>query len=350
MICTKKILLPLSMLSLFGPVQAQTSVALYGVIDLGIAYAKGSRSNAVQVLPGGLHTPRLGFRATEGLGNGMSASLVLEAGYDPDDGMGKATNTNNQRTGNTVPGGLTFNRRATLSLSGPWGEVRAGRDYVPQYMNFAIGDPHGLVGFGIAMPRRGLITGPAAIRASNSVSYHTPRSLGGFGINAMHYRGENPGGTPTSDDGNGAGIRLSYEQGPFIGGIATGRTNYAAGDSIQRNIAAAWDFGTFRVMAFMNSDRAGTLSARGGVAGVQVPVGSGQFRFAYSYHRTDAPGNPEGRKLALGYVYNLSKQTALYTTVARISNSGGAAHALVDDTTGANESTSGIVIGMRKHF
>ncbi|REM33110.1 porin, partial [Mycobacterium tuberculosis] len=35
--------------------------------------------------------------------------------------------------------------------------------------------------------------------------------------------------------------------------------------------------------------------------------------------------DPRANKLALGYVHNLSKRTALYATIARVSNKNGAA-------------------------
>lgn len=81
-----------------------------------------------------------------------------------------------------------------------------------------------------------------------------------------------------------------------------------------------------------------------------VPVGVGQILASYSRYETTAPGNPESKKLALGYVHHLSKRTALYTTWARVKNSGGAAVALNGSVTGANQSSSGLDIGVRHSF
>lgn len=81
-----------------------------------------------------------------------------------------------------------------------------------------------------------------------------------------------------------------------------------------------------------------------------MPVGVGQILASYSRYETTAPGNPESKKLALGYVHNLSKRTALYTTWARVKNSGGAAIALNGSVTGANQSSSGLDIGVRHSF
>jgi predicted porin len=73
----------------------------------------------------------------------------------------------------------------------------------------------------------------------------------------------------------------------------------------------------------------------GYLLGVTVPVGAGLIRASYSRVKYDfnevqspflpAEADPKASKLALGYVHNLSKRTALYATVARVSNKNGAA-------------------------
>jgi predicted porin len=69
--------------------------------------------------------------------------------------------------------------------------------------------------------------------------------------------------------------------------------------------------------------------------GALIPVGAGQIRV--SYMRADASGRTvtgtsidadDAAQIALGYVYNLSKRTALYGTAARVDNKGRAAYAL----------------------
>jgi predicted porin len=64
-----------------------------------------------------------------------------------------------------------------------------------------------------------------------------------------------------------------------------------------------------------------------------VPVGPGEIRASYSqvkydFNRVPTFGaniaDPKANKIALGYVHNLSKRTALYGTVARVRNKNGA--------------------------
>jgi predicted porin len=345
----KKHLVLLSALGLAGTACAQSSVTLFGIVDATIAHGSGSLAKRTQLSRGGYNTNRIGFRGEEDLGGGLSAQFWLEAGINVDDGSAGATNTNNQASGATASGGLTFARRATVGLAGPWGELRAGRDYTPQYWGYIAGDPFGNVGVGTAVNYTSSITGVTNTRASNSLAYFSP-ALAGFRVNLMHYRGENASNAANSDDGNGSGVRLSYESGPFSAGVGYGRTEYLAGDMIQRNISAQWNFGVAKVMGDLNRDRAGTLDARGGALGMSAPLGVGEAKASYSWHRTDAAGNPEAKKLAVGYVHNLSKRTAVYATYARVRNSGGSAVALNGATTAPNASSSGFDLGLRHSF
>ncbi len=81
-----------------------------------------------------------------------------------------------------------------------------------------------------------------------------------------------------------------------------------------------------------------------------VNRGAGQILASYSQYETTATGNPEGKKPALGYIHHLSKRTALYTTWARLKNSGGAALALNGATTAPNTSSNGLDLGIRHSF
>lgn len=339
--------------ALASPAYAQSSVTLFGIIDATLAVGKGSLTDRTQLANSGWNSSRLGFRGTEDLGGGMSASFWLEAGFSPDSGVGAATNTNNQASGAAGGQGLTFNRRSTVSLAGNWGEVRLGRDYTPQYWILADFDPFNNNGVGTSQTLNSIITGVTSVRASNSIGYSLPAKLGGIYGQAMYYLGENPSNAgATEDDGRGYGMRLGYASGPLNVAISTGQTKYAAGDTRQTNIGAHWDFGVAKLMGQLSRDKAGATDGRGWVFGAIAPVGVGEFRIALSEYKTDvgAGSEPKTRKLALGYGHNLSKRTALYAAYARVRNSGGATAALNGATTAANASSSGFDIGIRHRF
>lgn len=343
----KKHLVPFLATGLACVAHAQSSVTLFGVVDATFTRGTGSVSDRTQLSRGGLTSNRFGLRGVEDLGGGLSAGFWLEGGFNVDDGTIGTTSTNNQTTGSAT--GM-FGRRSTVSLSGQWGEVRLGRDLLPQYRNLVDGDVFGNVGVGTSINYQATIATPVQVRASNMVQYLSPK-WGNVSLNVGHYRGENPSGTPTADDGTGTGLRLSYAAEKFSVAIGASSTAYATGDITQRNINGQWNAGFAKLVATYGRDRAGATRARGGSVGMVVPVGPGNAKIGYSqYQITTGAVEREAKKLAIGYVHNLSKRTAVYGTLARIRNSGGANFALNGAATGANRSSSGVDIGLSHSF
>jgi predicted porin len=166
----------------------------------------------------------------------------------------------------------------------------------------------------------------------------------------MYYMGENPSGSATSKDGSGYGVRAVYSTGKLTVSGAVGATRYAAGDVRQNNAGASYDFGVVQVMGMYEWDRNGAVSARGWLAGARVPVGVGAIRVAYSRYGTDAASSPMAKKWAVGYVYPLSKRTALYTAAAHVSNEGASASALNGAVTAPGKSSNGFDFGIRHSF
>ncbi|MEO6291387.1 MAG: porin [Burkholderiaceae bacterium] len=357
----KKTLLALAVLAASGASFAQSSVTLFGVVDATLTFGRGDVSNLQRLHNSGYNSSRLGFKGTEDLGGGMNASFWVEAGMNNDDGTGSATNMNNQpvaaynaTTGANSPvragtQGLTFNRKSVVTLGGGFGEVRLGRDYTPTFYNTSAYDAFGTNGVGtsiVAVKAWGLES--ESLRASNSISYFLPGNLGGFGGQVMYVMGENA--STGAKDGNGLQARGSYNNGPISAGVAYGVTKRSAGDSKVTNFGASYDFGVVKLMGMYSQDKIATLTGKGFNVGVTAPVGAGEVRASYNSYKTDAAGTPKTNQFALGYVHNLSKRTALYTTIARVSNSGGASTALNGATTSANGSSTGYDFGVKHSF
>ncbi|RZL87472.1 MAG: porin [Variovorax sp.] len=350
---------------------AQSSVTVFGVLDAAVTYTTGSgpvSTSKWQLTNSANSFSRLGFRGTEDLGGGLAAGFWLEAGLQNDTGTGFLTNTNNQASGATGLGGLTWSRRSTVSLSGGFGELRLGRDYTPTFWNTAIFDPFG-TGSGIGANQLyfsglGGLSAPTGTRASNSVGYFLPPNLGGFYGQAMLALGENdsnsvlPGPLPlrNEDDGDYAGIRLGYLNGPVHLSFATGRTTYATGDLRVSSLGASYTFASLmnlRLMAEYYAESLGAVDGKGALLGFVLPVGAGEIKGSYARHEREPAGNvpkPTSAKWALGYVYNLSKRSAVYATVARVINSNGAAQALAGVLTSPNHAATGTEFGLRHAF
>jgi predicted porin len=368
----KKSLIALAVMAAAGAASAQSSVTLFGIVDATFNHSRASGGGSVtQLTNSGYNSSRLGFRGTEDLGGGMSASFWLEAGISNDDGRaGGGIPAGNQATTVASNTGLNFNRRSTVSLAGGWGELRLGRDYTASFWNLTVFDPFGTNGVGTNMMLIGAAnlapsgTSGVVVRASNTIGYFLPPNLGGFYGQAQYWMGENAQtGAATEDDGTGFGLRIGYGSGPFNVALGWQRTNFAAGDFRSWNLGGQWDFGMAKLMAQYGRDEGsfgGVAAAdgRGWLIGALVPVGAGEVRASYSEYRFDfgAAGEPRARKFAIGYVHNLSKRTAVYATVARARNSDGfvGGPQLSGFTaafgTAANGSATGYDIGIRHSF
>ncbi|MDR6519446.1 porin [Variovorax atrisoli] len=345
------------------------------------------------------NSSRLGFRGTEDLGGGLAASFWLEAPISNDDGS---------------QGVATFARRSTVSLSGGFGEIRLGRDYTPTFWNDTVFDPFGTNGVGTnlistANTAFGGFGTPAAsvgsfanvgssnyVRASNTIGYFLPPNLGGFYGQFQYGMAEKTkysSGIYTPDVANSQrqgryiGGRFGYANGPLDVALAYGSStvgdNYYAGTTTKvntLNLGASYDFGPVKLFGELSKAKnkidyevtpflggRPDIDLTGYLLGVTVPVGAGLIRASWSHvkYDTNQPFNPfavnnadpKANKIALGYVHNLSKRTALYATIARVSNKNGASltvggPAFYNNAAGAftPKSSTGYDFGIRHAF
>lgn len=363
----KRSVIALGALAAVTAASAQSSVSIYGVVDLALShYRAEGAGNRTQLTNGAQQQSRLGFRGREDLGGGMAAGFELEAGISADSGSGQATNTNNQSAGNTTPGGIAFNRKSYVYVKGNWGELRLGRDYVPGFWNLFAYDPFRTgVGLGGITTQGGTVT---VFRASNSIGYFSPGcsafTCQGFFGQATVALGENASGTPTSSDGRYHGARVGYGAPKWNVAASYGVTkNVAAGDFTQINAGGFYDFGGVRAIALWGVHKTGlpVASLGGGTkapfwqVGGWIDAGPGYIPLAYTRVKRNDALESSATKIAVGYVYPLSKRTAVYGTYARINNEGSFrlpvnSGADASATPVAGGSASGFDIGIRHAF
>ena len=92
-----------------------------------------------------------------------------------------------------------------------------------------------------------------------------------------------------------------------------------------------------------------TLRSNTYMLGATMPLGAGELKGSYSWGNSTNDGL-DGYQLALGYVYNLSKRTALYTTYSYISNSGKTASYNMGVAPGVGNNTYGFDFGVKHSF
>jgi len=309
----KKSLIALAVMAASGAAMAQSSVTLFGIVDAAYGRVSGNGTSVTGISNSGINSSRLGFRGEEDLGGGMKAGFWLEGQLYNDVGQGANA---------TTP--FNFQRRATVSVMGGFGEVRIGRDYTPSFWNTTVFDPFGTNGVGQSMtPGMGPAgaTNTNAVRANNSVGYFLPGNLGGIYGQAMMAMGENTASVKTN---NYTGFRVGYAAGPLNVAYAYGKTEGAtdAADTKYSNLGASYDLGVANLMVTWAEEKTGAgAKTTGQLIGATMPMGAGQIRAAYSRYNV-AASSDDWNKLAIGYVHNLSKRTALYATYARVSNDG----------------------------
>ena len=372
----KKSLLALAVLGAFaGAASAQSSVTLYGTVDLAGTYVKNDGSSKrLSLTQDGINSSQLGFRGIEDLGGGLKAGFNLLAGVNAD------TGTTN---------GKFFNRRSTVSLFSGAGELRLGRDYTPTFWNQTIFDAFGTNGIGSSTGVRQLYAGT---RQDNAIGYFLPSNIGGFYGQAMVGAAE--GGTSGDRPARYVGGRVGFAAGPFdvsgayssermgstypgygTGSVGTGNglqvVPVVAGDNQKTwNVGGSYDFGFLKLLGYYDHEATANASEKlFSLSGV-IPFGQSEVHLGYVRSKLDRSGIVAGSitsgipnlssskidQLQATYQYNLSKRSAMYATVARLDNKqatrgtlGGVPSSATALPT-ANGNSKGFQLGVRHFF
>jgi len=328
-----------------GTAQAQSSLTIFGTVDLGMTHIRTAGNSSTGMAHSGANISRYGFRGVEDLGGGLKAGFWLEAGFAPNSGGAAIV-------------GSSFNRRATVSLMGDWGELRLGRDDSASFLNTLIFDP--FLTNGVGGTNTFVMNGAPTIQISNAISYFLPPDLGGFYGQFQHaYREQNANGAVTN--GTYDGVRLGWRDGPWHVSSAGGRRapSQQSAEQIFGNVALSYDFGVVRPILLGMFHKRGDVTARGWQLGAKVPVGqSGEIRASVARYTTQgSPGgrHPNWRKFAIGYAHNFSRRTQVYTTFAHVDNSADARRTITAQgmATPPNQeggNSSGYEVGIRHFF
>lgn len=355
----KKSALALAALGAFaGAASAQSSVTLFGVVDLNVRYVNNDETT-YSLSQDGMASSRLGFRGVEDLGGGLKASFWLEAAIGPDTGTGTSSFGNGDRAN----GALVFQRRSTVSLSNQWGELRLGRDYTPQFWSWTVFDPFGTNGVGAATNlaiQTNNIAGSGGsygtlVRANNTVQYILPNGVFGPGLygQVMVAAGENAPGNKMW------GGRIGYAAGPFNVAAAYSETDVTDALSASNwNVAGSWDFQRFgKISAFYSQIETDLpTGGKGGqdnwYIGYAIPFGQANFKISWGQADGTGSANARGAKQwAIGADYNLSKRTAIYATAAAINNNDTSNFRVAATSPlSVGENSTGFEVGVRHSF
>ncbi|MGF6507338.1 porin [Paraburkholderia sp. 32] len=355
------------LLALTGSVHAQSSVNLFGAVDANIRYIAYSQGHGSAVSMGsfGGSPSFIGLLGKEDLGNGYRATFRIDAGFVP-------------ATGQAAPSAWNFpffDRSAWVGLESPFGVLHFGREWSPTYTNMWTYDPTYNLGVGNLAHLSNLLSHaivPNYDWNANSITYYTPENH--YGISAalqVAPRGDGLGcaGNPVCSTtiGSFVGGRLVYDLGSFEIAGALGQTGItsntvapqSSGKWTQANLGVSYDFKVAKLMLALNDESFVGLKERRASIGVQIPVGVHFAWASYGLTRTDADAQAAGlygaQAFALGFIYNLSKSTAAYASVAYLKNSGRGTLSVEDvnsytGNTPLGGATTGVEIGIRTAF
>jgi predicted porin len=341
---------------------AQSSVTVYGRIDLGLVLDSGSAAGkSVRLSNGVTGGSRLGFKGTEDLGGDTKVFFQLETGLCPDSASSTGSPGTVSASGTVVgpnfcTGGNFMGRQAHGDLIGSFGTISAGRQYSLGFNNLATIEPFGAAWAGNSINTDGAgnyLVDASGIRLNNSVTYTTP-SFSHVTASVEIALGETTGNWQASRE---TGAAVIYASGPAYFGVSYYDVNNANGQgTARRNVLAGgtYDFGVAKIRALVQKVTGDPTGAPSQdilnlLGGVTVPVAGGYFMSDYIHHSDRTALNRDANQWSVAYQYLLSKRTSLYIAYAAIKNHNGA-NFHVGNATEAGTGNKGFDLGVAHNF
>ena len=296
----RKSLLAVALVFAFPAAFAQSSVTLYGIVDVGIEQLDVGSQSATRLQSGISAGSRWGLRGSEDLGGGYRAIFTLESRFEIDNGgisnngslywcrpvgstataicpgvtlvtplpapaipavvggMNAVNNALLQSITTVNSAGALFDRQAFAGLVTPYGAFLLGRQYTPGY---EILNKFNVVGDQTALQFGQVFSNPQ-IRANNAIQYRAEMS--GFTVSLMYGFGGSEGSrneraVPPQKGDDFMGANVQYTTNVWGIGAGYNRSNVvpyatqAAGTPQSKtgleliNIGGYYTFGAFKV-------------------------------------------------------------------------------------------------------
>jgi general bacterial porin, GBP family len=311
----KKLLIATAAMAVVAGAQAQSSVTVYGNIDLNYVSSEVNKAGANTALgDNALTTSILGFKGTEDLGGGLKAEFQLESKLTPSTGLAGAGST-------TTASSELFNREAWVGFnSAKFGAIRIGTSDVTTAQGI-----DGKVG---QMGNLSDNTADIGTDKNKTVRYTTPTFSGvtaqvgysneGATVSSTNIATETTGSLAT---GSITSAYIQYEAGAL--GLYAGQSEYkkASGyEQKQTAFGAKYDFGVAAVGVSYSTVDANTQSTnelkqtRVSLSAPVSALGSGvKFHAVYFKDATDNDDtiqvgtNTDATAATNGYKVGLSK-------------------------------------------
>lgn len=283
---------------------AQSSVSVYGLLDVSVGRTQAPGGKATNALDSGkMTTSYWGIGGKEDLGSGLSAVFKFESFVRV--GTGAAGRFDSDPM---------FSRSANVGLSSTsLGTVTFGRNTTPLFISTlmynALGDSFGYSPSIRHYFTSGTTTGDTGW--SDSVVYASP-SFGGFRFGASAAFKSSDAAT----DGKNLGVNFGYSNGPISAALVYQdvKKDGAAAIDNTRTVQAggSYDFGAAKVYLQLGKvdNKTTHVSYDIGGLGARVPAGSGAF--VAQLGRISPDVGADRTTFSAGYLHSLSKRTELY--------------------------------------
>ena len=321
-----------------GLASAQSSVTLYGVVDVAVERIKGATS-LTRVSSGQQPGSRWGLRGSKDLGGGLKAVFLLESGFNAD-------------VGTLGQGGRLFGRQGYVGLAGGWGALRLGRQYSP------MDDIAGVIGTKTydVLSVVPIIGNGDYNRVDNAITYVSP-TVANTVFQLQYSLGEERASSnPSPDFGKQLSAHALYAQGPLTAGLSLMQVKDADGALAGQQgrdallLVGAYDFGSFKLSAYYDvEDRAAEkLKVYGLAAAFKFGETTLSVGAAQAKNVTGSAALDDAKIFTLQASHNLSRRTAVYSHLTAVSNDGVAALGFNGPVAGG--SSNGIQVGLRHRF
>jgi predicted porin len=289
-------------------VQAQSSVTLYGLIDLSVGSSKSPGGAANKNLSSGnMTTSYVGLKGSEDLGGGLSAVYALESFLRADTGRFDAD--------------TFWARNAYVGLgSKALGTLTLGRNTTSLFVNTLLFNSFG-DSFGFSPSIRQTFTSSILPRNqandvqvagdtgwSDSVRYTSP-SFGGLSFTAHAALGE-------SNGGHNIGLSALYFAGPLAAGLAWQKVEKGTGafnpDTTTWQIGGSYNLAPLKLYAQYGSTDNKTWNNTIKVWGLGADYAIGTGKAMVQYGQLGPDVGADQKTLSLGYDHFLSKRTDVY--------------------------------------
>ncbi|MFA7400045.1 MAG: porin [Sideroxydans sp.] len=317
---------------------AFADVGFYGIVDGGVlSISAKNQKTALIAVSGAASQSRLGVKATEDLGNGLTGIAVVEYGIDTQtsDNMGATTTTSRQKF---------------VAVAGDFGTVSTGYLQTAVYDFLAKYDPlYGSGSSAHSIIAKGHLVGSAGQRAQRVVAYSTPNISGAvFAVNyvtALTGNALNQSDVaPTNNFQHDSALMLSANyaidalsvgavyatsdagKNAAANGPASSLTAAAAGMGIKTTefaFAGSYDLGVAKVMGTYQSSKTDAAGAKAdtlfSLAGL-MPISTGVLGVLYASGQNAESASASATALTAGYLHTFTKSTTGYVVFSNVKN------------------------------